>query len=167
MRGARGETISIRSAQPADLDLLIGFYRRFFEHLKAAVADELWEGAQPAPDLARQNFEAALAQGDLLLIASVGGTPQGYLLGRIEPAYVRESPIEKTGYIAHCFVAEAARGRGVARALTEAAERWFADRGIEFIELRYNLANKAAAAAWDSLGYKPQRLICRKSLRQG
>jgi GNAT superfamily N-acetyltransferase len=80
---------------------------------------------------------------------------------------VRESPIESMGYISHCFVREEARGQGVASALVRAAEAWFRDRGIDFVELRYSLANRKAAAVWEKLGYAPQRLTCRKSLRRG
>jgi GNAT superfamily N-acetyltransferase len=68
------------------------------------------------------------------------------------------------GYISHCFVREETRGQGVAAALALAAEAWFQDRGVTFIELRYSLSNKAAAAVWEKLGYAPQRLTCRKKL---
>jgi len=166
---ARGRAVEggilVRPAETADLPVLTGLSLQFFAYLKATVADEFWAGAEPAPDLARRDFETALAKGDLVLVASLAGVPVGYLLGRIEPAYVRESAIAAMGYISHCFVRDEARGRGVATALAHAAEAWFQDRGINFIELRYSLANKAAAAVWAKLGYAPQRLICRKSLR--
>jgi GNAT superfamily N-acetyltransferase len=158
--------IDIRPAAPADLDLLTDLSLRFFDYLKATIADEFWEGAEPAADLARADFETAFAKADLVLIASMAEKPVGYLYGYIEPAYVRESPIPSMGYISHCFVRDEARGQGVASALARAAENWFQDRGIEFIELRYSLANKAAAAFWTKLGYAPQRLTCRKTLRR-
>jgi GNAT superfamily N-acetyltransferase len=164
--GADDERIDIRAAQPADLELLTELSLQFFDYLKATIADEFWEGAEGAPDLARADFESAFAKGDLVLIASLAGVPVGYLLGLVEPAYVRESPIPSMGYISHCFVRDEARGRGVATALAQAAEAWFQERGIEFIELRYSLANKAAEAVWSKLGYLPQRLTCRKSLRR-
>lgn len=158
--------IDVRLATGSDLALLTALSLRFFDYLKATVADAFWEGAEPRADLARGDFEAAFAKGDLVLIASLAGAPVGYLYGRIEPAYVRESPIPSMGYISHCYVRDEARGQGVASALAQAAERWFQDRGIEHIELRYSLANKAAAAVWTRLGYAPQRLTCRKSLRR-
>lgn len=164
--GTQERAIAVRLATPADLELLTGLSLRFFDYLKATVADEFWAGAEPAPDLARGDFETALGRGDLVLLASLSGTPTGYLLGRIEPAYIRESPIKAMGYISHCFVREEARGKGAATALVQAAEAWFRDQGIEFIELRYSLANEAAAAVWNKLGYAPQRLVCRKSLRR-
>jgi GNAT superfamily N-acetyltransferase len=165
--GADAEGIAIRTATPADLDLLTDLSLRFFDDLKAAVADEFWEGAEPRADLARGDFEAAFAKKGLVLIAALAGETAGYLYGRVEPAYVRESPIESMGYISHCFVREEARGQGVASALVQAAEAWFRDRGIDFVELRYRLANRMAAAVWEKLGYVPQRLTCRKSLRRG
>jgi GNAT superfamily N-acetyltransferase len=165
--GADDRTIAVRPATPADLELLTELSLRFFDYLKATVADAFWEGAEPAPDLVRGDFETAFAKGDLVLIASISGTPVGYLGGRIEPAYVRESPIKAMGYISHCFVRDEARGQGVASALARAAETWFREHGINFIELRYSLANKAAAAVWEKLGYAPQRLICRKSIGPG
>jgi GNAT superfamily N-acetyltransferase len=165
---ARGRAIEgdivVRPAEPADLPLLTELSLRFFDYLKATVADEFWEGAETGPERARADFEAAFARDELVLIASLEGRSAGYLYGRIEPAYVRESPIKEMGYISHCFVREEARGQGVAAALAHAAEAWFQDRGINFIELRYSLANEAAAAAWEKLGYAPQRLTCRKRL---
>ena len=158
--------IVVRPAEPADLPLLTELSLRFFDYLKATVADEFWEGAEVEPERARADFEAAFAKDELVLIASLDGRSAGYLYGRIEPAYVRESPIKQMGYISHCYVREDMRGAGVAAALAQAAEGWFQDRGIEHIELRYSLANKAAAAVWEKLGYAPQRLTCRKSLRR-
>jgi GNAT superfamily N-acetyltransferase len=159
-------SIVVRPAEPADLPLLTELSLRFFDYLKSTVADEFWEGAEVEPERARADFEAAFAKDELVLIASLDGRSAGYLYGCIEPAYVRESPIREMGYISHCFVRDEARGRDVATALVQAAERWFQDRGIEFIELRYSLANKAAAAIWSKLGYAPQRVTCRKSLRR-
>src|SRR5882672_2803023 len=154
---ARGRAVEgnivVRPAEPADLPQLTELSLRFFDYLKATVADAFWEGAEVEPERARADFEAAFAKNELVLIASLGGRSAGYLYGRIEPAYVRESPIKEMGYISHCFVREEARGRDVASALALAAEDWFRDRGIEFIELRYSLANKAAAAIWEKLGY--------------
>jgi GNAT superfamily N-acetyltransferase len=158
--------ILVRPAETADLPLLTGLSLQFFDYLKATVADAFWEGAERAPDIARADFEKAFANEDLVLIACIAGTSVGYLLGRIEPAYVRESRIKAMGYISQCYVREEARGQGAAAALAQAAEAWFRERGIEFIELRYSLANKAAAAVWSKLGYAPQRLTCRKSLRR-
>ncbi|MGH6884167.1 GNAT family N-acetyltransferase [Hypericibacter sp.] len=159
-----GRNIVVRPGEPADLPLLTELSLRFFDYLKATVADEFWEGAEVEPERARADFETAFAKDELVLIASLDGRSAGYLYGRIEPAYVRESPIRQMGYISHCFVREETRGAGVAAALAQAAEDWFRERGIEHIELRYSLANKAAAAVWAKLGYAPQRLICRKTL---
>jgi GNAT superfamily N-acetyltransferase len=157
--------IEVRPACADDLPLLVLWMGDFFEHLRTATGDPYFAGAAAAPEAERHAlFARALAAGELLLVASLGGTPCGYLLARPEPPFVRESPIAAIGHVHHCFVAASARRRGVARRLIETAEAWFADRGIGYVELGYLVANGDAAATWPGLGYRPIRLVARKEL---
>ncbi|MFO1060958.1 MAG: GNAT family N-acetyltransferase [Dongiaceae bacterium] len=157
--------IAIRGAAEPDLALLAGWMGEFFAHLKAATGDPYFEGAEMPPEAERRAlFAGALAAGELLLVASLDGRPCGYLLGRAEPPFVRESPIAAIGHISHCYVVPAARRRGVARRLVAAAEDRFAARGLRWVELGYALANAEAAATWPGMGYRPLRLVARKAL---
>lgn len=157
--------IAIRDAREADLPLLAAWMGAFFTHLKTATGDPYFAGAEmPAEAERRAFFGRALATGELLLLASLAAQPCGYLLGRAEPPFVRESPIAAIGHISHCYVAPAARRRGVAGRLVAAAEARFAGQGLRFVELGYLLANADAAATWPGLGYRPLRLVARKAL---
>jgi ribosomal protein S18 acetylase RimI-like enzyme len=160
-----GAAVVVRPAAEDDLPLLAGWMGAFFEHLKAASGDPYFAGASVPPEAERRAlFATALAAGQLLLVASLESVPAGYLLGRTEPPFVRESPIPAVGHVSHCFVAAAARQRGVAGRLIAAAEAWFAARGIRYVELGYLLTNADAAATWPRLGYRPLRLTARKDL---
>jgi ribosomal protein S18 acetylase RimI-like enzyme len=53
------------------------------------------------------------------------------------------------------YVAEPSRRRGVASALTAAAEQRASERGHETLALEVSADNAAAAALYERLGYRP------------
>ena len=59
------------------------------------------------------------------------------------------------GYIGLTCVDQSARGRGVGRALTAAALRLFADRGIEAVLLHYIDDNPLSRPFWNRMGFAP------------
>jgi GNAT superfamily N-acetyltransferase len=156
--------IAVRRAGPDDLPRLAAWMLAFFEHLRDASGDPFFVGATLAGHAAAATFRHALAAGDLVLIAELDGAPVGYLLATLQAPHVRESPIERVGHISHCFVEAAVRRRGVTRQLVAAAEDWFRDQHVRYVELGYLTANRLATVAWPRLGYLPVRTVARKDL---
>jgi GNAT superfamily N-acetyltransferase len=58
------------------------------------------------------------------------------------------------GRISMLVVTEAARGRGVGRALVQVAEAWLAERGCGIIEVTSNVRRERAHAFYQRLGYE-------------
>jgi GNAT superfamily N-acetyltransferase len=100
-------------------------------------------------------FGAFLAQGQHVLVATRSpASPSAPLLGavtvHVTPVLHRAGPI---GRLTAVVVDESARGRGVGRALVEAAERFFAGHGCAMVELTSNKKRTDAHAFYDRLGY--------------
>jgi ribosomal protein S18 acetylase RimI-like enzyme len=70
----------------------------------------------------------------------------------------------RIGYIDMCRVAPEGRRQGIAKALVQAIEHWFQERGITYIDLHYLIGNDEAEKAWARLGYKPYRIASRKEI---
>ena len=45
-----------------------------------------------------------------------------------------------------------------------AAEAWFRERGVEWVQLSYQPANREAARTWPALGFEVFRVHARKRL---
>lgn len=72
------------------------------------------------------------------------------------PGTARASYLPGThGYLALVNVDESARGRGVGRALTAAALRWFAEHDIEAVMLHYIDDNPLSRPFWSRMGFAP------------
>ncbi|MEJ1969361.1 MAG: GNAT family N-acetyltransferase [Rhizomicrobium sp.] len=70
----------------------------------------------------------------------------------------------RAAFIAELFVAEAARGRGVGRALIAACEAWALGRGIGVMHMGVLPGNTRARAIYDTAGYAAYSLQLRKYL---
>jgi GNAT superfamily N-acetyltransferase len=108
--------------------------------------------AQPGASAATR-LEAFMGQGQHVIVAEAAGGPDS-LLGaatlHITPVLHRPGPI---GRMTAVVVDESARGKGIGRALVEAAERFLAERGCVLIEVTSNKKRADAHAFYERLGY--------------
>ncbi len=89
----------------------------------------------------------------IMLVAESGGRIVGFLIGVIRdqaPVFVRS----RHGYIVDIYVDPAFRRKGVGRKLVEAAEEWFASRGLDHVRLRVSAANDSGIAFWKGIGFE-------------
>ena len=101
-------------------------------------------------------------EGTELLVAEEGGRAVGYvLLGVIGSFY---SP-ENHGFVYDIWVRPEARGRGVGKALLDAALRRCQERGLWKIKLEVSAANARARAVYAAAGFREERLVLGKTLR--
>ena len=117
--------------------------------------DEHWQG-----DLELKLKLALTDVGSAILLNP--GT--GFIALQIARPFVVSSYVRAVGYIEMCWVDPVKRRQGLARALVRAAEDWFGDRGLDFVELHYLSANPTAAAFWQACGYEAFRTACRRQL---
>ena len=129
------------------------------EHEAGAVAELLagfrshFGHAEPSDESMRRSVERIMAErgGDYLLAAPADGTePQGVCQLRFRWSVWTES---EDCWLEDLFVREAARGRGLGRALVEAALERARERGCRRIELDVNEDNATALALYDSCGF--------------
>jgi ribosomal protein S18 acetylase RimI-like enzyme len=132
--------LTIRPAEPRDLPALGAFLRALAEHhgetasLSEAQLQRLFFGARRAASA---------------LIAEAGGRPVGYAAAVPMVRLVQgETGVE----VQHLFVEPAHRGRGIGRALVEAAGRAAAQNGGAYLVIGTKADNRAAQTAYRRMG---------------
>lgn len=91
------------------------------------------------------------------------------LLGALEARVMGNHPVfrlENHGFVHGHYVREGHRGRGVGRALLEAAEAWLAaePRAVGFYRVRVMPGDDAAADRYRSAGFRPVEHVYEKAI---
>ena len=141
------ESLEIRDARPDDAPAM------------AVLLDQLGYPAPAATIAAR--LGAYRDAGEVALVAARGADVVGLATVHVTPVLHRPTPV---GRLTMLVIAEHERGRGVGRALVEAAERAVAARGCALIEVTSNRARTDAHAFYERLGYEPTSVRFKKSL---
>ena len=81
------------------------------------------------------------------------GVVDGEVVGNLWLFTDPKQPVQST-YIYDIEITEAHRGRGLGRALLEAAESWCAEHGSQSVRLNVFAPNKTARALYESAGYE-------------
>lgn len=156
----------IRRATRADRSLLLHFHRALYiGHRTAVVPPELDAFvAYRDMDAALRDDVDALLSGPhtMALVAELTEAPAGYVTGHVETDDRRV--LARKGVVEDWYVEPDARGAGVGRALLEALERAFRDRGCEVIESETWVGNDGARAAHRALGFLENQVKMRKRL---
>ena len=87
----------------------------------------------------------------------VAESAEGAILGWIHLFGNRLLESDPDAEIGGLVVHEAARGRGVGRALVSAAEAWARERGYTVVSVRSNVIRTEAHAFYKGLGYEPTK----------
>jgi GNAT superfamily N-acetyltransferase len=147
----------IRPAEKADLDRLVELLLALQDHLEAANPD-LWRMKEES----RANLKGKIASRldaakSLTLVAEhERDGVVGLISGRIAANNRYDPPL--AGLVDQAFVREDHRRRAVASRLVAELCRFFADKGVEDLSLRYVVGNEEAAAFWSALGFAPRIL---------
>jgi ribosomal protein S18 acetylase RimI-like enzyme len=123
----------------AGLAQLFEAYRRFYQ--------------QPAdPSKSRAFLHDRLTNGDsVIFLAEEGGSVLGFT--QLYPLF-SSTACKRLWLLNDLYTTESARGRGVARALMDAARQHAVDTGASGIELATAHTNVAAQSLYESLGYR-------------
>jgi ribosomal protein S18 acetylase RimI-like enzyme len=106
----------------------------------------------PGPDKLAERIERLLAGGDtaVLLADSGPARPRGLAVLRFRPALWSEA---LECYLAELYVVPAMRGRGLGRALMNAAIDFARARGADYMDLGTAETDVAARSLYESLGF--------------
>ncbi len=151
MSGGRG--VIIRDAVPGDRGAVV------------ALADRLADFELPPGRTAREIqvadhhlFEAQLASPSpdvLFLVAEEDGAILGTIFVNTRTDYFTKATV---AYVEVLAVSEAAAGKGIGRALMEAAEGWARERGFVRVDLAVFANNRRARAFYEHLGYHAETM---------
>lgn len=101
-----------------------------------------------------QRLQAFHAPGEGVLVAEDPSSP-GRLVGtatlHLTPVLHRAGPV---GRVSALVVDEAMRGKGIGRALMQAAEQWAAERDCVLMEVTSNMRRGDAHRFYEGLGYE-------------
>jgi GNAT superfamily N-acetyltransferase len=99
----------------------------------------------------------------VVLVAERAGTVVGYVYAGLEPQSWKELR-EPAGFVHDVVVSEHERGRGVARALVEAAVEWLREHGAPRVMLWTAEPNHAAQRLFAALGFRRTMIEMTKEL---
>jgi GNAT superfamily N-acetyltransferase len=115
---------------------------------------------RPRSDRFAEAFSAVLDDPSMLALVAVDEQRVvGYLLANRHQTFFANAPV---AWIEEIMVDEAARRRGVGRALMSAAESWSADAGAAYVAL----ATRRASEFYCALEYEESATFFRKRLRR-
>jgi len=111
-----------------------------------------YDDPTPGPDKLADRIELLLAGGETaVLLADSGATrPDGLAVLRFRPALWSEA---LECYLAELYVVPAMRGRGLGRALMNAAMELARERGADYMDLGTAETDVAARSLYESLGF--------------
>jgi len=158
------KSYTIRQAGESDLDRLVAMRLALQTHMERR-NPSLWRLSEVGRAQARDKLTRLLQDADTLVLVAegVGGGVIGIVIGHVQ-RQVELLP-EIAGFIDTLFVEEAWRRRGVGTALVARLCRFFAQRNIEEVTLRYVIGNTEGEQFWTGLGFTPRLITAGTSRR--
>ncbi|PWI42684.1 GNAT family N-acetyltransferase [Streptomyces sp. ICBB 8177] len=146
---------TVRSAGPADAPELMRLRRLMFEAMNGHARPGPWE--RTGAELVRSMLAAGPAEssaprlGAFVVDAQTGTGLAACAVGTVEQRLPAPShPTGRFGFVFNVCTDPAYRGRGYARATTEALLRWFADQGVTRVDLH---ATTEAEGMYRAMGF--------------
>lgn len=161
------EGIIVRNGAKKDVAEVVALWKNFMAYhaeLSCAFSERpgLYSIRPGAHKQCAEYFIKAIQNPDwCALVAECDGVIAGYTICQLalRPPVLRE---KKFGFISDMMVAEKFRGRGVGRALLEAALAWFRKKRMKTIELNVLRGNDMGEGFWSHMGFEP--VMSRKML---
>jgi GNAT superfamily N-acetyltransferase len=143
----------VRRADHRDLERLVALWIDLTEY--HTDFDPLYALGRGAEDEARRLLEAQLRDTDTaVFVCEASGRLDGFCsvrIGRAPPIYREVARAEITDVL----VRPERRGRGLGRALVEAALVWVRERGVQRVEARVAAGNRGGRDFWRALEFGP------------
>jgi ribosomal protein S18 acetylase RimI-like enzyme len=141
----------------ADVDSLNLLWQQMLEHHRTLAGDQ-WpvRDAEQSWQQTRAEYTGWLAAGTgLLLVASEGATPVGYLICRLNPSGATFDLGPIRGDVDGLAVSASVRGAGIGTALLEARRAELVARGCTYWSIGVVDANPDARRLYERVGFRP------------
>ena len=140
--------MNVRKAEAADLNAV------------SALALALWPDHQPE-ELRQELAQLMDDKEAAFFLLEEENRPVGFAQCQLRHDYVEGTSTSPVGYLEGIYVSPGLRGRGGARALLEACERWAAKLGCTEFASDCELSNSASLAFHLNVGFEEAgRIIC-------
>jgi ribosomal protein S18 acetylase RimI-like enzyme len=139
--------IAVRKFRGADLPSLLEIARTAFLYDRFHADAALAPGVADALHLAWVRNCCSGQAADAVLVGALDGEVLGFIT-------CQDHSPAAAGRIVLVATAARARGRGLARAMTAGALRWFRGRGVGRVEVGTQLRNVAAARLYEGCGFR-------------
>ncbi len=111
--------------------------------------NEEFDEATPGPEALAERVRVLLDHGDTVILVG-GNGPDGFAVLRLRPAIWTDAP---ECYLAELYVVPSRRGKGLGRAIMEAAMDTARAEGATYMDLGTGEDDVAARALYESLGF--------------
>jgi ribosomal protein S18 acetylase RimI-like enzyme len=144
--------VTIRPAREDDAEWIIPLGPRMHEF-----GPPPWRDVRVMDDAVAAQWARELASptpGSAFLVAEDAlGSPVGFVWLKTERDYFIDMPV---GHVIDIAVTKAGEGRGIGRALLDAADRWAESNGYPWITLHVFEGNDRARRVYEKHGYVPE-----------
>jgi len=145
--------VDIRKAVMEDVPAIVEIWKELMDFHKEldAIFSRSATGHERFAEFLTSNMEK---EDSCILVAADGGHLVGYCqacISKYPPVLIKEKYVE----IFDMAVTEKYQRQGIGRMIIDALRRWYADKEVDRIELKYLTANKSAEEFWTKMGFKP------------
>jgi len=147
------EQVNIREAVIEDVPAIIEIWKELMDFHKEldAIFSRSATGHERFAEFLMSNSDK---EDSCVLVAADGEHIVGYCqatISKYPPVLVREKYVE----IFDIAVTEKYQRQGIGRMIIDSLRRWYADKDVDRIELKYLTSNKSAEEFWTKMGFKP------------
>ena len=145
---------------------LVDFVSAIQEHERVSVS-ELKSGGEIGEQYALRILDMAQKNNGVVLIATEHDQEIGMICVWVDEDddMLLKDEFRQHAYISDIYVSDNWRGKGVAQALTQAAEALMLERGCDRIRVCSKATNKQAVSFYSADDFKPYEIIYSKTLR--
>jgi len=145
--------VNIREAAMEDVPAIIEIWKELMDFHKEldAIFSRSATGHEGFAEFVTSNMEK---EDSCVLVAADGEHIVGYCQAGISnypPVLIKEKYVE----IFDMAVTEKYQRQGIGRMIIDALSRWYSDKEVDRIELKYLTTNKSAEEFWTKMGFKP------------
>ncbi len=145
--------VNIREAVMEDVPAIVEIWKELMDFHKEldAIFSRSATGHERFAEFLTSNMEK---EDSCVLVAADGEHIVGYCqatISKYPTVLVREKYVE----IFDMAVTEKYQRLGIGRMIIDVLRRWYADKDVDRIELKYLTANKSAEEFWTKMGFKP------------